>query len=311
MNRPYGWRQLINDDLPHKQKGHTTMTDAVALIRKRLSSLSDAAKRIGSYILADPQKVTGMTLKELSRELSVSEGSIINFTSRLGFDGYTSMKLAIARSLATGERLYYAPAEPTDSAKEVMRKVRDNTADALRATCESVTDRELSEAAKLLMGAKKRIEVYGIGSSAMIAEDAAFRFMKLGLPASAVRDSYIGGVSALMLDTDCVALAVSYTGRTRDLIKTMSIAKEKGAKTMCITCYADSPLAELCDISLIAVSGEAVVNKLATVSRIAQLMLVDTLCEYISSRRSDDSARQQSEIIDAWGDYWIDGQNHE
>ena len=62
----------------------------------------------------------------------------------------------------------------------------------------------------------------------------------------------------------------------------MSIAKEKGAKTMCITCYADSPLAKLCDLPLVAVSGEAVVNKLATVSRLAQLLIVDTLCAYIT-----------------------------
>lgn len=281
------------------------MTDAVTIIQKRLSSLTEAGKRIGLFILEDPQRVTGMTMRQLAGELLVSEGSIVNFAARMGFDGYTAMKLAIARSPVVSKKPHYAQAEPEDSAKEVMLKVRDNTADALRATCESVSDSELCDAAAMLMGAGKRIEVYGIGSSAMIAEDAAFRFMKLGLPASAVRDSYIGGVSALMLDADCVALAVSYTGRTRDLIKTMTIAKEKGASTMCITCFADSPLAELCDISLIAVSGEAVVNKLATVSRIAQLMLVDTLCEYIASRRSDDSARQQSEIIDAWGDYWI------
>jgi len=87
----------------------------------------------------------------------------------------------------------------------------------------------------------------------------------------------------------------------------MTLAKEKGAKTVCITCFADSPLAKLCDIALIAVSGEALVNKLATVSRIAQLMIIDSLCEYIASRHKDDAARQQSEIISAWGGYWVDG----
>ena len=263
------------------------------------------SKRIGSFIHADPQRVTGMTLRELAAEVEVSEGSIINFTARLGFDGYTALKLAIARSLAEGEMLVYESAEADDSVKDVMCKMRDNAVDAMRATCESMSGTELSAAAELLMSAKRRIEVYGIGSSAMIAEDAAFRFIKLGLPAVVVKDSYIGSVSALMLDADCLALAISYTGRTHDIIKTMSIAKEKGAKTMCITCYADSPLAKMCDLALIAVSGEAVMNKLATVSRIAQLLIIDTLCEYIASRHGDDSARQENEIIHAWGDYWL------
>lgn len=281
------------------------MTDAITLIRKQLSGLPEAGKKIGTFILSDPQRVTEMTLRELSSELSVSDGSIINFTSRLGFDGYTSLKLAIARSLATGETLHYESANPGDSAKEIMDKVRINAVDALRATAESITEKELTAAAGLLLGTQKRIEVYGIGSSAMIAEDAAFRFMKLGLPASVVKDSYIASVSALMMDKDCTAIAISYTGRTHDLIKTMTIAKEKGAKTMCITCFANSPLAKLCDISLIAVSGEALVNKLASVSRLAQLMIIDTLCEYIATRSGDYSERQQSEIINAWGDYWV------
>lgn len=282
------------------------MTDAIDLIRKKLSGLPEGAKKIGSFLLADPHKATEMTLRELSRELSVSEGSIINFASRMGYDGYTALRLALARSVSSGDVLRYESASPNDSASEIMRKIKDNTSDALRATSLSVTEAELIKAASLLTGAKKRIEVYGIGSSAMIAEDAAFRFMKLGLPATCVRDSYIGSVSALMLDSECTALAVSYTGRTHDLIKTMTIAKEKGAKTICITCFADSPLAELCDIALIAVSGEALVNKLATVSRMAQLMIIDTLCEYIASRAGEDTARQQDEIINAWGDYWVD-----
>ncbi len=266
--------------------------------------MPSVGKRIGLFILADPQRVTQMTLRMLASEVGVAEGSIMNFTTKLGFDGYTSLKLAIARSLAQGEALIYESVTPGDSARDVMRKMRDNAQDALRATCESVTDEELMRAVELILGAKKRIEVYGIGSSAMIAEDAAFRFMKLGLPAGVVKDSYIGSVSALMMDADCLALAVSYTGRTHDLIKTVSIAKSKGAKTMCITCYADSPLAKLCDLSLIAVSGEAIVNKLSTVSRIAQMLLIDTLCEYISSKRGD-AAKQQSEIISAWGEYWV------
>jgi len=177
------------------------MTDAVSLIRKRLSSMSEASRRIGAFILNDPQKVTTMTLKELSAELSVSEGSIVNFSTKLGYDGYTALKLAVARSFAQGESLLYESAVPEDTAGDVMRKVRDNTVDALRATAKSVTEEEFVRAAEILMDTKKRIEVYGIGSSAMIAEDAAFRLMKLGLPAAVIRDSYIGSVSALMLDS--------------------------------------------------------------------------------------------------------------
>ena len=280
-------------------------TDTLSVIKRRLSSMTAGEKRIAGFILSEPQRTTTMTMKTLAGEVGVSEGSVANFASMLGYDGYTAMKLSLARSLSEGGAPFFDNVSPGDSPGTIMRKMRDNTIDALRTTCETMSEADLLKASEILTGAKRRIELYGIGSSAMLAEDAAFRFIKLGLPAVVVRDSYISSASALMLDSDCAAMAISYTGRTHDIIKTMSIAKEKGAKTICITCYSDSPLAKLCDLPLIAVSGEAVASKLATVSRLAQMLIVDTLCACIASQRRDDALERQSEIVDAWGEYWL------
>ncbi len=279
--------------------------DILTHIKRRLSSMTAGEKRIAGFILSEPQRTTTMTMKALAGEVGVSEGSVANFATMLGYDGYTAMKLSLARCLSEGGAPFFDNVSPGDSPGVIMRKMRDNTIDALRTTCDTMSEADLSKAAAILMGAKRRIELYGIGSSAMLAEDAAFRFIKLGLPAVVVRDSYISSASALMLDSDCAAMAISYTGRTHDIIKTMSIAKEKGAKTMCITCYSDSPLAKLCDLPLIAVSGEAVASKLATVSRLAQMLIVDTLCACIASQRRDDAIERQSEIVDVWGEYWL------
>ena len=100
-----------------------------------------------------------------------------------------------------------------------MQKLRDSTVDSLDATLETLSERDIAKAVELLLAATRRIEVYGIGSSAMLAEDAAFRLLKLGLPAVVIKDSYISSMSALMLDADCLALAISYTGRTHDILK--------------------------------------------------------------------------------------------
>ena len=283
--------------------------DCLTLIKRRLSSMTAAEKRIAGFILSEPRRAVGMTMRALAAEVGVSEGSVANFASHLGFDGFTAMKIAIAGSLPESGAPLFENISPGDSPSVIMGKMRDNTIDALRTTCETMPESDLTRAVGMLTGAKRRIELYGIGSSAMLAEDAAFRFIKLGLPAVVIRDSYISSASALMLDPDCLALAISDTGRTHDIIKTMTIAKEKGAKTMCITCYADSPLARLCDLPLIAVSGEAVASKLATVSRLAQLLIVDTLCACIASLRREDALERQSEIVDAWDEYWLSGDN--
>ena len=284
--------------------------DCLSKIKRRLSSMSATEQKIGKFILSEPQTAVGMTMRSLASRVGVSEGSVANFAARLGYSGYTELKIAAARSLSDGGTPTFESIVESASGKDIMQKLRDSTVDSLDATLETLSERDIAKAVELLLAATRRIEVYGIGSSAMLAEDAAFRLLKLGLPAVVIKDSYISSMSALMLDDDCLALAISYTGRTHDILKTMRLARDKGAKTLCVTCFADSPLARLCDHALIAVSGEAIASergssgKLATVSRIAQLLIIDTLCASIAARRREDALKRQNQIVEAWSEYW-------
>lgn len=277
------------------------------VIMRDLPTMSATEKKIGGYILEHPQKVVNMTLRVLARETGVSEGSIVNFAAKLGFDGYTRLKINIAQSLSSTTALIFDNVVEEDTPKDAMRKMRDNIISSLNSTYELIDNNDLERAAKLICDVKKRIAVYATGSSAPIAHDATFRLMKLGFAASAVCDLHISPVSAIMLDRDCLAVAISYTGRTHNIIKTMNLAKEKGAKTLCITCYPDSPLAKICDVSLIAVSGETKINKLSTVSRLSQLFIIDSLCAYIGYNRRDIMLENQNYINEIWDEYYEKG----
>ena len=277
------------------------------IIMRDLPIMSATEKKLGAYILENPEKVVNMPLRVLAAETGVSEGSVINFAARLGFDGYTRLKINIAQSLSSQKALIFDNVVENDKPKDAMRKMRDNIVSSLDSTLELIDNRELERAAELICGVKKRIELYATGSSAPIANDAAFRLMKLGFCANAVCDLHISPVSAIMLDCDCLAIAISYTGRTHNIIKTMKLARERGAKTMCITCYPDSPLAKICDLSLIAVSGETEINKLSTVSRLSQLFIIDSLCAYIGYNRRDIMLENQSAINEIWDEYYEKG----
>ncbi|MBQ7821829.1 MAG: MurR/RpiR family transcriptional regulator [Clostridia bacterium] len=277
------------------------------IIMRDLPSMSATEKKIGTYILENPQKVVNMTLRVLAGETGVSEGSVVNFAARLGFEGYTRLKINIAQSLSSQTALIFDNVVSEDKPKDAMRKMKDNIISSLDSTFELIDNKDLERAAELICGVKKRIELYATGSSAPIASDAAFRLMKLGFAANAVCDLHISPVSAIMLDEDCLAIAISYTGRTHNIIKTMKLARERGAKTMCITCYPDSPLANICDVSLIAVSGETEINKLSTVSRLSQLFIIDSLCAYIGYNRRDIMLENQNSINEIWDEYYEKG----
>lgn len=273
-------------------------------IQKEFLSLSVVEKKIAKFILDNPQKTVNYTMRKLVNEVGVSDGSIINFANRMGYDGFTSLKIGIAQCLSDHNSLIFNNVGDKDSVKDAVKKMIDNAVSSFQSTYDINESEAFDEAANLIINAKKRIEIYGVASSSMIAQDAYYRFMKIGLPAVAVTDALICPVSASMLDEDCLALAISYTGRTDDIVKTIEIAKNNNAKCICITSYASSPLSKLCDISLIVASKESEIDNEATVSRLAQLLILDSLCSYIGYKRKEITLEKRLQINDIMDDHY-------
>jgi DNA-binding MurR/RpiR family transcriptional regulator len=148
--------------------------------------------------------------------------------------------------------------------------------------------------------AARHIEFYGVGSSAPIAMDAYYRFMRIGFKAYAATDPHVSRISASMLDSGCVAVGISHTGRTKDTVRDLEIAREKGAKIICITSYQDSPIARLADVKLITSTSETKFMKEAISSRIAQIVLLDSLYTCLALRKYEsviDNIENMNEIL--------------
>ena len=179
----------------------------------------------------------------------------------------------------------------------------DNMVSTMQTTFDVISETELCAIAGLLMNTKGRIEVYGVGSSSMIANDVYYRLMRIGLPIYAVTDPHISAVSASLLNGECVAIGISHSGRTIETLDTMKRAKERGAKTVCVTDYANSPLAKLCDYAIVIASKEAEVHKEAVTARLAQLLVFDSLCAYISCQKKDRTVGLMDNVIDIIGEH--------
>lgn len=270
-------------------------------IRKNYTSFSGVERKIADFVLRFPQRTVHMTTKSLAAEAGVSEGSIIHFANRLGFTGFTQLKINLAGHLGEQEAPLFDNLVPADGPKDAVRKMVENAVASFQQTYAAISQTELEHAAKLLMEAK-RIDLYGVGSSSMVVTDIYYRLMRIGLPAYAVTDPLIAPVSAMMLDGQCLAVGVSYSGRTVDTLRAVKLAKKQGAKTLCVTNYAKSPLAKLCDSALVVVSQESEINREAVVSRLTQLLLFDSLCAYISYQRKDKSIEYIENVVEILGE---------
>ncbi len=267
-------------------------------LRSTLEFMSTAERKIARVILSDPEKFTKYSLGELARVSGVAQGSIINFSKKYCGGGFPDLKMAVARAIAEQGEI---PFGATDDSETVSAILGNTVADidlALENTVALNGENELSRAVEMLLSAKK-IEIYGIFRSAVVATDMYYQLIQLGLPANFVSDVLTCAMSASMLDENSLVVAVSSSGQTQDVIDAVKLAKANGAPILAITAHRESPLARLADVTLIAAPGGSSFSTHATEIRASQLAIVDTLC--ISLRKKIEGSAERyakmSEIL--------------
>ena len=280
------------------------MENAIGLINKKYRSFSTVEKKIADSILANPEKVIYMTTATLAQQIGVSQGSIINFSNALGFTGFSELKLNVAQNLPNHEKIISEEIGTEDSVHTVLKKLSNEIIQTFQMTISAIQNSELEQAANLLTG-KKRIEIYGVGSSSMIANDAYYRLMRQGMPVYAITDAHIASVSASLLTSDSVVVVISYSGRTVETLKAAKIAKSKGASVISLTSFVDSPLAKLSDVCLVSASKETDKLKEAMAARYSQLLILDALLMYISFKDIDKTLEYVENITEVIGEHRI------
>ncbi|WP_293386975.1 MurR/RpiR family transcriptional regulator [Phenylobacterium sp. RIFCSPHIGHO2_01_FULL_69_31] len=250
--------------------------NALARIRAVLETLAPGARRIADYVLERPHDVLKMSVTELSEETQASEGSVINFCQRLGLSGFQQLKLSLAQEIVRPVQFIHEDLEIGDDAAVVCRKIFHSGIQALQDTLSVLDHTALAKAVETLRTAR-RIEVYGIGSSAPIADDAHYRMLRIGLDAKAVTDSHIQAISASRTDPGVAVLTISHSGATHETVMSTKLAKAAGARTVVITNYARSPIQAHADVVLFTMARETRFRTEAMMSRIAQLCVLDAL----------------------------------
>lgn len=247
----------------------------LTLIESSLNNLSKSERRVAEYVLTHSTETIEQHIANLSEVIGVSEPTIIRFCRRLGFQGFKDFKLRLAQTLPQPNQHLLADISAEDTPLNIGYKIIDGAISSLQQTRESITPDILNAAVASLKNAS-RIEFYGQGGSGIVATDAQQKFFRLGTPVAAYSDPYIHGVSAALLDENCVVVAISRSGDSKDLLSSVEIAKKNGATTIAI-CASDSILSELADIHLAIDVKEDSDHYAPIKSRMSQLVMLDTL----------------------------------
>ncbi|MBE6728343.1 MAG: MurR/RpiR family transcriptional regulator [Ruminococcaceae bacterium] len=248
-------------------------------IQRLHNDMGPGERKIADYILENTQEILSVSISELAARCGCGDATAVRFSRRLGFDGFQSLKIGLAQEFSSASTIS-GEINRQDSCFDIFQKRITDISTALHNT-EGVLDPEsLENAAKLIMNAD-RIAIFGLGNSAAIAQDAAHKFLRLGLDAQACCDNHMQAIIASHLTRDSVAIGISHSGTSKDIIEALQLSKIGRATTICITNHASSPLVDTADITLFTKAAETKHSILAMSSRIVQLAIFDAIYSYI------------------------------
>ncbi|MFT0213755.1 transcriptional regulator HexR [Pseudomonas sp. F1_0610] len=261
-------------------------TNLLHHISQSRESLRKSELKVADYVLAEPAAAMHSSMADLAAMVGVSEPTIVRFCRAIGCSGFQDLKLKLAQSLASGASFGQFAITENDSVTDFALKIFDTTLHSLMDVREHL-DTNALEKAIAVMAKAQRVEFYGFGASGAVASDAQHKFFRLLLTAAAYSDPHMQAMSAVTLKETDVAICISQSGRSKDLLTTANLVRETGAILITL-CPSQTPLAELASIHLAIDVQEDTEIYTPLTSRIAHLVVIDVLAMGVAMSRGPD-----------------------
>ena len=149
-----------------------------------------------------------------------------------------------------------------------------------------------------------RLELIGVGLANTISNDAQQKFMRLGVTCQALHDAHLQTMSAATLHPGDVAIAFSYNGRIKDILRAANAARDAGAFLIAVT-RSGSPLARSADLVLAIDTPEDTFLYAPMATWLAHFVMADLLATLVVLARSPGIVERLEHIKESLSDQWI------
>lgn len=249
--------------------------DFAGLARIKSMSLPESEARVAAVVLKSAKAAAAMTIAQVAQHALVSQPTVARFCQSAGFGGWRDFRLWLAASAGAGQAFTQHDVTAKDSPADVFYKVLDRSASTLAQVRHDFDSQAFEKAVQWLSQAR-RIEFYGQGNSGITAADGAHKFFRIGCNAMAHSDPHLHIASAAMLNKNDVVVALSNSGTTRELLESLQVARESGAKIIALT-VPQTPIAQAAHLLLPIDPSEDPNPYAPMASRLAQLVQIDAL----------------------------------
>ena len=272
------------------------MSNALLRLRELSDSLPSTEREVAKSILKDPQLVVDMSIHALAKRTFSSASTIVRLCNHTGYAGYREFRKAVTYELARREQTKKSEQKEiarSDSLEAIIDKITYLNVVSLEETKELLDVAVLRRCVELLCKARV-VYFFGLGASLCAAKDAYLKLLRLNKMCMINDDWHSQILQARNARKEDVAVVISYSGVTEEIVECMRELKQNQTPIIAITRCVQSPVSELADEVLYTAANESIFRSGAMSSRMSQLNIVDILYTAMANESYEESLEQLS-----------------
>lgn len=220
--------------------------------KEHYNTLTKGEKKIAEYFVKNPKKVMLLSALELGKEIGVSDASILRFSKALGFQKFSDLKNYIASGFSTitpNDRMV-KNWDNFHSQNDIVNKIVNSDLENIKEFLLHI-DFEQIETVVNWMNKAKKIYFLGIGSSRAISQFMFWHMKRLGFNTECINEGGLGLYEAFShITKKDIVMLFSFPRFLNDEVKSITLAKEQGAKIITVTSNSFSEISFLSDMVL-------------------------------------------------------------
>lgn len=273
------------------------------IIRSTYYQLSPSEQKIASFVLNNADKVQFMSISELAKMSEVADATVTRFCRTLDLNGFNLFKLELAKCTAIRPKKKNYQSK-NDEILDIGKQCVEEACQAINETAELIDPALILRAVELFEKAD-RVICAGVGGSMIMASECAHLFSTISARFTAVSDSHLQLAVAATMKSNDVLLVFSYSGATKSGIELLELSKRYGTKSVLVTRFQASPMAELANLTLCCGSKEGPYQMGSVAARVAQLVIIDILFREYRERNKEECEESIRRIAAALSDKHI------
>jgi len=228
--------------------------------------LSRKEKAIANYLLEHKTQINDLNITSISKATGTSNATVSRLFTKLNYNSFGELKAMVSRE-DTVESL---PSDTVDIIATYYKQM-------INSSLELIDMKQVTSLVNAIKEARQ-VMICGIGNSGLSATELKYRLTRMGIFADTLTDPHMSLMRTSLLNKEDVLIVLSHTGKTKAVLDTCEVAKERHIPIYAVTTHTHTPLTEIADVILFASKNSVVRDEKFINSQLVTQFVFDIVC---------------------------------